>query len=197
MNRLRWVLWLCLAATLVAAWLAPANDESAGVALSSRVTDRRDPAFEQSGGTSQVPALPRDQPFVATHKSTSGSDEPEVLAIRARQKDEDQDPLSDLFASPGWAHKVAPSAPAVSGTTHAPAVAPAPSAPPLPFTVMGSMNDGGQTRYFLRNADQSFVVQVGDTLLDQYRVEAIEGNRLVLRYLPMNQLQSLELGNPS
>lgn len=203
MNRTRWVLLLVLIATLVAAWLAPPAQDPAEVALSPRARDmgsrpQGQPAVVPGGvGRPAEQQRGREQPGRDSAGSAADKNETEVLVIRARFDEEDSDPLSDLFASPAWARKAPPSAPEAAGPQDAVADPPAPTAPPLPFTVIGSMNEGGQPKYFLRYAERSFVIQVGDTLLEQYRVEAIEGSKLMLRYLPLDQLQSLELGNPS
>lgn len=201
MNRTRWVLLLVLTATLVAAWLAPpppAEDPPA-VALSRHAQDKVSLAQGQQAAAADGVGRPRETP---TGREDAGlaadKGQTEVLVIHARRDEEDSDPLSDLFASPEWAQKAPPSmSVATEGMRDAPAEPPAPTAPPLPFTVIGSMSEGGDQKYFLRYAERSFVIQVGDTLLEQYRVEAIEGSKLMLRYLPLDQLQSLELGNPS
>lgn len=199
MNRTRWALLLVLMVTLVAAWLAPPAEDTADVALSPRARDMgsrpQDQPAVAPGGVGRLAEKPprRDGTGSAADKN-----ETEVLVIRTRFDEEDSDPLSDLFASPAWARKAPSSAPVVAeGLQDALADPPAPTAPPLPFTVIGSMNEGGHSKYFLRYAERSFVIQVGDTLLEQYRVEAIDGSKLMLRYLPLDQLQSLELGNPS
>lgn len=204
MNRTRWMLLLVLTATLIAAWLAPPAEDPADVALSPRARDQisrpqvRPAAAPGNMGRAAEKQPGREPSGRESAGSAAGIDETEVLVIRARVYQEDSDPLSDLFASPAWALRPPPPVRVVAeGPRVASAEPPAPTAPPLPFTVIGSMNEGGHPKYFLRYAEQSFVVQVGDTLIEQYRVEAIEGSKLMLRYLPLDQLQSLELGNPS
>lgn len=204
MNRTRWMLLLVLMATLIAAWMAPPVEDTADVALSPHVREKVSRAQGQpadspgSGGRPGEKQPGREQPGRESAGPAADKNQTEVLVIRARFDEEDSDPLSDLFASPAWARKASSAVPvAVGGPQDATVDPPPPTAPPLPFTVIGSMNEGGHPKYFLRYAEQSFVVQVGDTLLEQYRVEAIEGSKLMLRYLPLDQLQSLELGNPS
>lgn len=199
MNRNRWILLLVLMGTLLAAWLAPPAQETADVALSSHARVKVFPPQGQSAvapGSAERPA--EKQPGLASVESAAGKSETEVLVIRARVDEQDSDPLSELFASPAWARKAPPAQKVVTeGSQVVPADPPSPTPPPLPFTVIGSMSEGGHRKYFLRYAEQNFVVQLGDTLLEQYRVEAIDGSKLLLRYLPLDQLQSLELGNPS
>lgn len=183
MNRRRWMLALGLGATVVAAWFAPPPQADDGLELSDRSI--------QAGAAK--PRSPSD-PMPGTGARTA-PDEPEVLTIRARSVDAEADPLSELFASPSWASAEPKPATAARSSVVEPESTSPPTAPPLPFVFMGRMSDGGQQTYFLRHGDQSIVAQVGDTLLSQYRVEAVDGNKLVLRYLPLNELQSLDLGS--
>lgn len=199
MNRTRWMLLLVLITTLIAAWMAPPVEDTADVALSPHARDKVSrPQGPQAAAPGSVARPAEKQPGRESAGAAADKNETEVLVIRARVDEEDSDPLSDLFASPAWARKAPPAVPTVAeGSRVASAEPSPPTAPPLPFTVIGSMNEGGHPKYFLRYAEQNFVVQIGDTLLEQYRVEAIEGSKLMLRYLPLDQLQSLELGNPS
>jgi hypothetical protein len=183
MTRRRWMLVLGLCATVVAAWFAPSPQADGGVELSDRSI--------RAGAA--IPGGPSDP--VRESGVRNGRGEPEVLTIRARSVGEETDPLSELFASPSWASVETKPATAARSPVVVSETSPPPTAPPLPFVFMGRMSDGGQQTYFLRHGDQSIVAQVGDTLLNQYRVEALDGNKLVLRYLPLNQLQSLELGS--
>ena len=197
MNLTRWVLLLALLATLAAAWLAPAPEEPSDISLSAsareKVSRQALRVTDASGKTG--PATSRKD----GSGTPAGPEETEVLLIRARVDSTDVDPLSDLFALPQWDQRAPPVPNNVdtlkSQKTEAAALVP--TAPPLPFTVMGSMHEGPGKVFFLRYGGQSFVIRVGDTLLEQYRVEAIEGDKLILRYLPLNQLQSLELGTTS
>ncbi|MDR7152739.1 hypothetical protein J2W49_004717 [Hydrogenophaga palleronii] len=173
MSRTRWILLLALLATLTAAWFAPEPASEEGVAL--------------------VPARRAPEPQVGARVSVSDSQNPQVLSIRSRRDEDDADALSDLFAAPPWTKPARPVAPIKAVAPEVAPEPPAPSAPPVPFSIMGSMEEGGKRAYFLQYADQSFVARVGDTLLEQYKVESVESDRLLLRYLPMDVLQTLEL----
>jgi hypothetical protein len=74
---------------------------------------------------------------------------------------------------------------------------PPPTAPPLPFTVIGSLIGadvtGGQTVAFIQQQDQLFVVQAGQPLGNSYRIEAITPQKIEFMYLPLMQRQSLPL----
>ncbi|MCA3166069.1 MAG: hypothetical protein ING21_06165 [Burkholderiales bacterium] len=47
---------------------------------------------------------------------------------------------------------------------------------------------------FLLQADQSWAIREGDTFSENYRVERITSNAIHLRYLPLNEVQVLEIG---
>lgn len=77
----------------------------------------------------------------------------------------------------------------------APPPPPPPSAPPLPFTVIGKAAADGQWEVFLsRGPDQTFVVRKNTVIDGMYRVETIAPPTMTMIYLPMNQVQQLNIG---
>jgi hypothetical protein len=74
---------------------------------------------------------------------------------------------------------------------------PSPTAPPLPFTAVGSIQGkkigNGQQQAFIQQGDALTVVQKGDTVAGNYRVDEITPDRVVFTYLPLGQKQSLLL----
>lgn len=70
---------------------------------------------------------------------------------------------------------------------------PAPKAPPLPFTYLGQMEDGGSIALFLGRAQNTLIVRAGDLIDGVYRVEEIVPTRATFVYLPLNELQQLML----
>ena len=162
------LLGAALLATLVAAWYAP-QDGGAG-AVSA-------PAARAAAARKAPPPLQ------------------DVLPIRPRSGgDEEEEEGAPLFAAAGW--QDAPPAAAAPQPVQQPVQQPAevPAAPPLPFRVLGSYLQGGQTYVFLQYQDQNLVARVGDTLLDTYRVQSLEGSTMTLQYLPLAQTQVLEIG---
>jgi hypothetical protein len=77
----------------------------------------------------------------------------------------------------------------------APPPPPPPTAPPLPFTVMGSYARAGTpTVYFLTRGDRVFDVHVGDTIDNTYSVDGAANGLLTLTYKPLNIQQTLAVG---
>jgi hypothetical protein len=168
------VLGAALVLTLLAIWYAPAAPDEAAVA---EPAPRRTAAAGADGQARHLPA----PAFV------------DVLAIRPRTPaDGQQDPEAGLFAATRWAPAEATPAAAVPVAEAAQQQAPA--APPLPFRVLGSYVQGGQVVVFLQQNDTNLVVRVGDTIGETYKVDSLDGSALKLRYLPLDQVQSLELG---
>ena len=72
---------------------------------------------------------------------------------------------------------------------------PPPSAPPLPFTLVGSFEaKSGETVYYLAEADKVHVVRPGEAVNGLYRLEAAAADRLELLYLPLAIKQTLVSG---
>lgn len=161
----RMLLAAALVLTLAAAWFAPEEEQSSPAAAPRRAARAPLPAVADSAGL-------------------------DVLAIRARDRDDDGSDAR-LFNSTEWT-AAAPVAAAAAAPT--PAEPEAPQLPPLPFKVLGSQLQAGKTVVFLQQNDANHVVRVGDTIGDTYKVESLEGATLTLRYLPMNQVQTLDLG---
>jgi hypothetical protein len=182
-------LLLILLATLTAALLAPdANPDPAVVLTTQRVANAK-------------PAVDARTP-VSTSSSLNLA-EPEVLQIRPRNDGDAADSWAALFAMPpAPAPSAPPPPPKIVAQPVMPAlpkmvVKPVPiAAPPpaLPFKVLGRYQDAEQTAVFLQDADQTWVAHVGDTIGQDYKVEAIEGQTLRLRHVPSNAVQTLDLG---
>jgi hypothetical protein len=75
-----------------------------------------------------------------------------------------------------------------------PAPPPPPTAPPLPFQYLGKAAADGQWEVYLGRGEQTFVVHKGEQIEGVYRVDAIAPPTLTLTYLPMNQVQQLNIG---
>ncbi len=77
---------------------------------------------------------------------------------------------------------------------HSTALAVAPSAPPLPFTFIGSIERGGRRTVMLMEGEQLHLVGVRERIGERYRVERVTPTQIEFTYLPMQQRQVLETG---
>jgi hypothetical protein len=72
---------------------------------------------------------------------------------------------------------------------------PPPTAPPLPFTFIGKSVADGAWEVYLARGDRTYVVRDKGYVIDgTYRVESIAPPVLTLTYLPLNQIQQLNIG---
>jgi hypothetical protein len=94
-----------------------------------------------------------------------------------------------LFAQHSW--YVLPPAPPPAP----PPPPPLPTAPPLPYTFVGSLAPGGDPPvFFLAHGDRVIDARVGDRLDGVYQLESAADGQLVFVYLPLNVRQSLAAG---
>ena len=70
-------------------------------------------------------------------------------------------------------------------------VAPAPQAPPLPFTFVGKITEGDGVKIFLQANDVLYGIKVGDTFAQQYQLIEADNGKLSLLYLPLNITQTM------
>jgi hypothetical protein len=72
--------------------------------------------------------------------------------------------------------------------------APPPMAPPLPFTYIGKAVADGAWEVYLARADKTYVVRNQTVIDGSYRVERIAPPLMSVTYLPLNQLQQINIG---
>jgi hypothetical protein len=176
--RQRWVVLVgLLTATLTAAaWLSEEGDRS----------DPATPAASHSRGEAGRTATPRQASQVNLEK------------LKPRKLEA---PSRDPFAIPSVRREApksiaAPPAPASPPVAVAvPEPPPPPSAPPLPFTYMGKLFSASENKVFLVSGERNLVVREGDTIDATYRVEKVTSYEITLVYLPLNQRQTLEIGD--
>lgn len=174
---MRVMLGLVLLVTIVAAWLSPEPDANS-------VTLNPKAAIRQKNVPGSI--------AVATNKNHAETPV-DVLNIHPRDLSEDGEPDEiGLFSSTQWSATNKPIPIIVSAPS---VITPPPQAPLLPFNVLGKYVDTNGAVIFLQHNDQNLVVRVGDTIADQYKVESLTGSTLTLRYLPLNQLQTLAVGS--
>jgi len=71
---------------------------------------------------------------------------------------------------------------------------PRPQAPPVPYKYFGKMLEGDVPHAFLHQGDRVIVVEVGDVLANNYRVESIAPETVSLTYLPLGTRQTVLFG---
>ncbi|MEN9865344.1 MAG: hypothetical protein RL748_934 [Pseudomonadota bacterium] len=69
-----------------------------------------------------------------------------------------------------------------------------PQAPPLPFQYLGRWLQDGEVSYFLQLNGRNLVLRVGDTVDQTYKLEQASAGTLRFIYLPLNQQQSMAVG---
>ncbi len=94
-----------------------------------------------------------------------------------------------LFAQHSW--YVMPPAPPPAP----PPPPPEPTAPPFPYTFIGSLTPEGHAQvFFLSQGDRVIEAHVGDRLDGVYQFESADGGQLVFVYLPLNIRQIVAVG---
>ena len=75
----------------------------------------------------------------------------------------------------------------------------APTAPPLPFTFVGMVENGmGKPQAFLAKGDTLLVVSAGELLENNtYRVDSFDANQVVITYLPLTTKQTIDVSGPA
>ena len=71
---------------------------------------------------------------------------------------------------------------------------PPPMAPPLPFVYLGKAAADGAWEVFLSRADKTYIVRANTVIDGAYKVVAIAPPVMTLTYLPLNQVQQLNIG---
>jgi hypothetical protein len=149
--------------------------------------------FGPKDSDSIEPSRNAAKPAHAAHVATttvSPSVARSLLALAHRVVD--QAGAGSLFATHSW--YVAPPPPPVT-VVEAPAPPPKPTAPPLPFSYMGSYApSGSKPVFFLTQGDRVYDVHIGDTLDGTYTVDAFNNGALTFTYKPLNQQQQLMTG---
>ena len=163
-QRRRIVLAVLLAATLSAAAWVNMAEENAAVSESRPPREHR----AANGGSAE-----KISPRI------------EALDLSPLQRPALETAKTGLFGSKSWYGAPPPPKPLPP---------PPPSAPPLPFSYMGKLIDEGRITVFLSRQDRNFLVQAGDTIESTYRVDEINAGVMTVTYLPLDQKQTLPIG---
>lgn len=93
-----------------------------------------------------------------------------------------------LFARQDWTPPPPPP------SNEPPPPPPPPTAPPLPFTFIGKSLQDGAWEVYLARGDRTYLVRDKTTIDGTYRVDAIRPPVLTLTYLPLEQVQQINIG---
>lgn len=171
MKRRHVMLGMALLVSAALAWFgetAPAPDVAEAVqrAPALRLALRRDSA----PGTEAAIARLRPRPaLIGASFEAQGADE-------------------QVFVSQDW---TPPPPPTVAPS---PVPVPAPSAPPVPYTYLGKALGEGNWEVYLARASQTYIVRKQSVIDGMYRVDAIAPPSMTLTYLPLNQVQQMNIG---
>jgi hypothetical protein len=176
----RELLWIALLALLAGfgAWLdsretpAEAARAKPGQKAASRPAPDRAQAIRNTG-TEAAPAFPR----LSALRTPAAAVEP-----------------GEAFVKKSW-YIAPPPPPPVKPPPPPPP--PPPTAPPLPYTYLGSYSEGGARLIILVKGDSVLTVKSGDVLEGRYRVGGVVGNQLEIVYLPLDIKQTLNVGPQS
>lgn len=120
-----------------------------------------------------------------------------ALAIEPRRGLDDEE-AATLFAKQSWQpetpKKIMLDQQAVQAARTVAAVD-ANAPPPLPFQFLGRFVDEGKAAYFLQAGERNVVARPGDTLEERYRFDGVVQGSLQFTYLPLNQKQTLAVGD--
>lgn len=71
---------------------------------------------------------------------------------------------------------------------------PKPTAPPLPFKYMGKVVEDGDVTVFLAKQQRHYLLNGGETIGHDYRVDRVEADKVVFTYLPLKEEQVMVFG---
>lgn len=168
-----------------------------GVALAAAlglvVFGDNSPELEVADAIERAPAAPVTLAPAEPGPGAAKGGEAAILALIPRavligESDEAMGGNASVFGQQDWNP---PPPPAEQAPPPPP---PPPSAPPLPFTYLGKAVADGQWEVFLAMGDKTFVVRDKMVIEGRYRVDAIVPPNLTLTYLPLNQVQQINIG---
>jgi hypothetical protein len=170
--RQRWTLLITLltAALSAAAWVRD-GDKAADAQVVEAPARQARPA----GGTSARTEQAQERVHL------------ERLPVRSTAQRTD-----DAFAPRSWRKPAAKA----QAAANAAAIAPPPSAPPLPFVYMGKLLSEDARAVFLTQGERNLIVHEGDVIDAIYRVGKLSDAGLTFIHLPTGIQQNLPIGEP-
>ncbi len=131
-------------------------------------------------------------PAIVASKAPGSAPEPLILRVQDRTAligDDDNLQAGAMFGTQDWNPPPAAQAPAAP-----PPPPPPPTAPPLPFTFIGKAVSDGAMEVYLARSGTTYIVRENMVIDGTYRVDDISPPTLKLTYLPLNQVQQINIG---
>ncbi|MBZ2206855.1 hypothetical protein [Massilia soli] len=135
--------------------------------------------------------MPAAAPAAVARSAASSAPEPLILRVHDRAAllgDDDDAQAGAVFGSQDW------NPPPVVQQEAPPPPPPPPSAPPLPFTFIGKAVSDGAVEVYLARSGTTYIVRENMVIDGTYRVDDISPPTLKLTYLPLNQVQQINIG---
>lgn len=131
---------------------------------------------------------------VASARNSKGASEPVILRLipRAALVGEAGEATfaagEGVFQGQNWNPPPPPPPPVAN------VAPPPPMAPPLPFAVIGKALADGSWEVYLSRGDKTYVARPHSMIDGSYRVEKIAPPTMSITYLPLNQVQQMNIG---
>ncbi len=189
-RRRPWLAWALVLTLLATGWVAMTTEdaEPPTAAVTARPSRSRGTAFENSApvpsSQAQIPGMTPQ----ALQASTM-----ELAMARAT-------PLSWPKLGAGglaaWGTPPQAPVPKVKPMTapSPPAPAPPPLAPPFPYQLIGSLQQGDQAKALMAGPVRTVALIAGEVVDGQWRVDKVDTNAVHLTWLPGAQTQRIEYG---
>jgi len=164
----------------------PSNPLVDDAKQSRPTSSARSVSVDRSDSTSNANSTASaNAPAVVAASRASPSKSVTILALTPRTETTGSqigDGAASVFTSQTW---VPPPPP--------PASPPSPSAPALPFSYLGKQQDNGVWTVFLSREGTTVIAQAGERIDSSYQVISIAPPTLVMKYLPLNETQTLTI----
>lgn len=183
MNRRRWLMAVLALTLLLVGWLAGIDDDTNVVADSavSRGVGAPGPAARPTSVARSAQANGAIDDGLSTPWPT-----PPAGAVRLAWSPANAPALA------AWGPPLSPPAPpSALPSIAAEAIPPVPQPPPLPYTLIGRLEDGGQVMALIAGPTRTLSARAGDILDGQWRIDSIQSNAVTLTWLPANVTQTL------
>jgi hypothetical protein len=173
---------LMAAALVIAAWLALFGDKTPNTGIAEPVA--------HTASASAHAAAPVTSLTVANDAEVKIKNDAIILTLKNREQlmggaRADSRPDA-LFKSQSWTPPPAPTAP--------PPPPPPPVAPPLPFKYIGKKMEDGKWEVYVAIGTQAYILHEKTVLQGTYRIDSIKPPVITLTYLPLQQIQTLNIG---